>query len=88
MIFAGDGARGNNEIVVPYFALLASATYNGIALGAIDLAKKHVTQKRHADVGLRVSDYPLIQVSNKIQMWFELHSWSNYCNTKQKLIDV
>ena len=84
MVFAGVGRLGNDEVVIPYYNLLASATYNGISLGAIDLAKKHVTQKRHADVGLRVSDYPLIQVSNKMQTRFEMHSVCNYCDTKQK----
>ena len=35
--------------------------WNGIALGTIDIAKRHTTRKRHVDVGLRVADYPTIQ---------------------------
>jgi alkylation response protein AidB-like acyl-CoA dehydrogenase len=30
-------------------------------MGAIDIAKRHTTRKRHVDVGLRVCDYPTIQ---------------------------
>ena len=30
-------------------------------MGAIDIAKRHTTRKRHVDVGLRVADYPTIQ---------------------------
>ena len=37
------------------------AVWNGISLGAIDIAKRHTTRKRHVDVGLRVADYPTIQ---------------------------
>jgi alkylation response protein AidB-like acyl-CoA dehydrogenase len=35
--------------------------WNGIVLGAIDIAKRQTTRKRHVDVGLRVADYPTIQ---------------------------
>ena len=35
--------------------------WNGLALGAIDIAKRHTTRKKHVDVGLRVADYPTIQ---------------------------
>jgi alkylation response protein AidB-like acyl-CoA dehydrogenase len=38
-----------------------SGTYNGISLGAIDIAKMQTTRKVHADVGMRVCDYPTIQ---------------------------
>jgi alkylation response protein AidB-like acyl-CoA dehydrogenase len=38
-----------------------AASFNGIAMGAIDLAKKHTTRKLHSDVGMRVCDYPTIQ---------------------------
>lgn len=57
----GDGAKSNDEVVDPFFLLLSSSCWNGLALAAIDLAKRQVTQKRHADVGLRVCDYPTIQ---------------------------
>ena len=57
----GDGAASNDEAVDPWFLIGSSAVWNGIALGAIDIAKRQTTQKRHADVGLRVADYPTIQ---------------------------
>jgi alkylation response protein AidB-like acyl-CoA dehydrogenase len=57
----GDGTASNDEIVDPFFLLCSSACWNGIALGAIDLAKQHVTRKKHVDVGMRVADYPTIQ---------------------------
>ncbi len=57
----GDGAASNDEIVSPFFLVGSSACWNGIALGAIDIAKRHTTRTRHVDVGLRVADYPTIQ---------------------------
>ncbi len=57
----GDGVASNDEIVDPFFLLCSSACWNGIAIGAIDIAKKHVTRKKHVDVGMRVADYPTIQ---------------------------
>jgi alkylation response protein AidB-like acyl-CoA dehydrogenase len=57
----GDGGRSNDEAVDPLGLIMLSASYNGIALGAIDIAKQHTTRKVHSDVGLRVADYPTIQ---------------------------
>ena len=57
----GDGANSNDESVDPWFLIGSSSVWNGIALGAIDIAKRHTTRKRHVDVGLRVADYPTIQ---------------------------
>lgn len=57
----GDGARSNDEAVDPFFLLCSSACWNGIAMGMIDIAKQHTTAKKHADVGMRVADYPTIQ---------------------------
>jgi len=57
----GDGASSNDEIVDPFFLLCSSACWNGIALGAIDITKRHTTRKKHVDVGMRVADYPTIQ---------------------------
>jgi len=59
--FKGDGAASNDETVDPFFLMCSSACWNGIALGAIDIAKCHTTQKKHVDVGMRVADYPTIQ---------------------------
>jgi alkylation response protein AidB-like acyl-CoA dehydrogenase len=57
----GDGSRSNDEAVDPLGLIMLSASYNGIALGTIDIAKQHTTRKVHSDVGLRVADYPTIQ---------------------------
>ena len=57
----GDGARSNDEAVAPFFLLLSSACWNGIAMALIDIARQHTTQRRHADMGMRVADYPTIQ---------------------------
>lgn len=51
-----------HEVIDPYFLLFSSACWNGVALGSIDIAKKHVIRTEHADQGLRVADYPIIQV--------------------------
>jgi alkylation response protein AidB-like acyl-CoA dehydrogenase len=57
----GDGANSNDEAVDPWFLVGSSSVWNGIALGAIDIARRHTTRKRHVDVGMRVADYPTIQ---------------------------
>jgi alkylation response protein AidB-like acyl-CoA dehydrogenase len=57
----GDGAASNDEAVDPWFLVGSSSVWNGIALGAIDIAKRHTTRKKHVDVGMRVADYPTIQ---------------------------
>lgn len=54
-----------NEVGSPRFLLLVSACWNGIAMGAIDIARRHVTTKEHADIGMRIADYPSIQVSRE-----------------------
>jgi len=41
--------------------LCSSSCWNGISMGLIDIAKRHTTQKKHVDVGMRVCDYPTIQ---------------------------
>ena len=57
----GDGAASNDESVDPWFLLGSSSVWNGLAMGAIDIAKRQTTRKKHVDVGLRVADYPTIQ---------------------------
>ncbi len=57
----GDGAASNDESVDPWFLIGSSSVWNGLAMGAIDIAKRHTTRKQHVDVGLRVADYPTIQ---------------------------
>ena len=57
----GDGAVSNDEVVDPFFLLLSSACWNGISMALVDIAKRHTTRKHHADVGMRVADYPTIQ---------------------------
>jgi len=58
----GEFPLAAHEVIDPYFLLFSSACWNGVALGAIDVAKKHVTRTEHADMGVRVADYPIIQV--------------------------
>jgi alkylation response protein AidB-like acyl-CoA dehydrogenase len=57
----GDGSKSNDECVDPFFLLCSSSCWNGISLAMIDIAKRHTTMKKHADVGMRVADYPTIQ---------------------------
>src|SRR3954463_8540266 len=57
----GDGAASNDESVDPWFLVGSSSVWNGLAMGAIDIAKRQTTRKKHVDVGLRVADYPTIQ---------------------------
>jgi alkylation response protein AidB-like acyl-CoA dehydrogenase len=57
----GDGASSNDEAVDPWFLIGSSSVWNGLALGTIDIAKRHTTRKQHVDVGMRVADYPTIQ---------------------------
>lgn len=57
----GDGAMSNDEIVDPLAMVIFAGAYNGVGLASIDLAKKHVTRKAHAQYGRRVADYPTIQ---------------------------
>ena len=56
----GDAKLTNDEST-PVFLLLLAACNNGIAMGAIDIAKGHTTKKKHQDMGMRVADYPTIQ---------------------------
>ena len=62
LFLTGEFPLAAHEVIDPYFLLYTSACWNGVALGAIDIAKKHVTRTEHADIGMRVADYPIIQV--------------------------
>ncbi|XP_045595176.2 uncharacterized protein [Procambarus clarkii] len=57
----GEGRFSIDEVADPYFLFCSAAVWNGISLACLDVAKKHVTRKAHADVGMRVCDYPTIQ---------------------------
>ena len=57
----GDGATSNDEATDPFFLFGTASCWNGIAMGMIDIARRHTTRKKHVDVGLRVCDYPTIQ---------------------------
>ncbi len=57
----GDGAESNDEVVDPWFLTGSSAVWNGISMGAIDIAKRHTTGREHRDTGRRVCDYPTVQ---------------------------
>ncbi|XP_050717492.1 uncharacterized protein LOC126999207 [Eriocheir sinensis] len=58
---AGDGSKNMVECIDAYFLLLTSSCWNGIAMGCLDLARRHLTSSAHADIGMRVCDYPTIQ---------------------------
>jgi len=60
---SGDGARSNDEAIDPLAMLMYAGSYNGLALGCIDVAKRHVTRKAHVQFGRRVADYPTTQDS-------------------------
>jgi alkylation response protein AidB-like acyl-CoA dehydrogenase len=57
----GDGAASNDEAIDPLAYLMYAGSYNGLAMGCIDVAKRHVTRKAHVQYGRRVADYPTIQ---------------------------
>ncbi|XP_068236172.1 uncharacterized protein [Palaemon carinicauda] len=57
----GEDSKHMIEEVAPLFMLISASCWNGISMGCIDIAKKHVTRKAHADVGLRICDYTSIQ---------------------------
>uniref|UniRef100_A0A6A7FXG2 Acyl-CoA dehydrogenase fadE25 n=1 Tax=Hirondellea gigas TaxID=1518452 RepID=A0A6A7FXG2_9CRUS len=57
----GDGQRIGEEAAGPFFYLCSSACWNGISMASMDLARKHTTRRAHADVGMRVCDYPIVQ---------------------------
>ena len=59
---SGEFPLAAHEVIDPYFLILSSSCWNGVALGCIDIAKNHVSQKQHVDMGMRVADYPIIQV--------------------------
>lgn len=57
----GDGSKTMVEVIDSYFLLLTPSCWNGIAMGCLDLARRHLTSSAHADLGMRVCDYPNIQ---------------------------
>ena len=54
----GDGAASNDEAVTLVGMVMYGALYNGVAMGALDLAKRYTTQRRHAQYGQCIADYP------------------------------
>ena len=59
----GDGAASNDEAVNLVGMILYGALYNGVAMGALDLARRYTTQRRHAQYGQSVADYPTTQAA-------------------------
>ena len=55
--------QNNSETVASFFLIGVTSCWNGISLACMDVAKKHVTRKSHADAGKRICDYPIIQVN-------------------------
>ena len=58
--------RQINDLGGSVFYLGVAAVWNGISMACLDLAKKYVTRKSHGDVGMRICDYPTIQVLRRI----------------------
>ena len=54
----GDGASSNDEAVNAVGMVMYGALYNGVAMGALDLAKRYTTQRRHANFNQSIADYP------------------------------
>ncbi len=59
----GDGAASNDEAVNLVGMILYGALYNGVAMGALDLARRYTTRRRHAQYGQSVADYPTTQAA-------------------------
>jgi len=57
----GDGAASNDEAVNAVGMVMYGAVYNGISMSALDLAKRHTTQRRHANFGQTIADYTTTQ---------------------------
>jgi len=55
----GDGAPSNDEAVNAVAMIMYGALYNGIALSALDLARRYTTRRRHAQYGQAVADYQI-----------------------------
>ena len=64
-LLPGDGRVSIDEVGSPRFLLMTSACWNGIAMGSVDIARRHVTTKEHADIGMRIADYPTVQVGRQ-----------------------
>ena len=58
--------------------MCSTSCWNGISLACMDVAKKHVTKKSHADAGKRICDYPIIQVDYKIFRTFMLNECPSF----------
>ncbi len=57
----GDGARSNDEAIDPLAFLQYAGAYNGVALAALDVARRHALRTSHAQYGRRVADYATSQ---------------------------
>ena len=54
----GDGAVSNDEAVTTVGMIMYGALYSGMAMGALDIARRYTTKRRHANFGQCVADYP------------------------------
>ncbi|MFN0155320.1 MAG: acyl-CoA dehydrogenase family protein [Gaiella sp.] len=57
----GDGARSNDEAIDPLAFLMYAGLYNGIAMAALDIARRHVLRTSHAQYERRIADYATTQ---------------------------
>ena len=71
--FLGEGRAFIDEVGASRFTLMTSSCWNGIAMG-------DVTTKEHADIGMRIADYPTIQVSRKRKDQLNNHPSSQSIN--------
>jgi len=53
----GDGAASNDEAVNAVAMILYGALYSGIAMGALDVARRFTTRRKHAQYGQSIADY-------------------------------
>src|ERR687896_383805 len=60
-VIDGEDVKAQPSLWDPLGLRGSSSVWNGITMGAIDIAKRHTTRKRHVDVGMRVADYPTNQ---------------------------
>lgn len=60
------GAEGDQiwyvfNVIVPYFLVGMAGVYLGVASGALEDARRHVTQRRHTHDGSRLAEQPVVQ---------------------------
>ena len=57
----GDGAASNDEAIDPLAFVQYAGAYNGVAMAALDIGKRHATHRAHAQYGRTIADYLTVQ---------------------------